>query len=125
MGSLSLCRGRVGMAWQSSADILAVLDQVLKGCGVRSRGEFAEIINDEDGVKSFVDECRLAIARAVVPPPCADIRVQTETATVTVGTTVHSFVNVATCMRWAPWQPFHLSPELGWSAPMLSHTDAT
>lgn len=70
-----------------------MLDQVLKGCGVESRGDFAEIINDNDGLQSFLIECRLA-AGAVVPPPRVNVSVQTETTTATVGTTMDSFVNV-------------------------------
>ena len=82
-------------------EILALLDQVLKGCGVRTRGEFAEIINDEDGVQLFVEGCRLAVAQAVAPPLCADHSVQTETATATAGTTMGSFVNAVSAVPTA------------------------
>ena len=75
-------------------EIHAMLDLVLKGCGVWTRGDFAAIINDNDGLESFVDECRRAVAHAVVPPACIDASLQTETATATVGTTMDSFVNV-------------------------------
>ena len=68
-------------------EILALLDHVLKQNAVCSRDDFAEILNDADGVNSFIESCRVAAAQAVVPPPCVDIAVQTEIETATVGTT--------------------------------------
>ena len=69
-------------------EILALLDNVLEQCGVWSRDSLTKILNDDDGVNLFIESCRVAAAQAVVPPPCADIAVQTEIETATVGTTM-------------------------------------
>ena len=86
-------------------EILAILDLVLKGSGVGTRGEFAELINDNDGVRSFVNECRLAAAHTVVPPGCVDASVQTKTATASAGTTMDSCVDVREMGSVATFSP--------------------
>ena len=102
-----------------------MLDLVLKGCGVWTRGDFAAIINDNDGLESFVDECRRAVAHAVVPPACIDASVQTETATATVGTTMDSFVNVREVGSMATFSPVTaarmVSAEVQCSPRMVQH----
>jgi hypothetical protein len=73
----------------SRAETIALVDDVLRLCGVGNVAEFAEVVNHEDGARHFIDMCRAAAAQ---PPSRASAAHVEPTA---AGAEVEPMVEVA------------------------------